>query len=76
MHEQPRRETSNLAAEIFELMSTRNASEREGTQAICFALVVSMITSGLSKERALDIIDRTWALIEPSLNEFNAKVKH
>lgn len=76
MHEQPRRETANLAAEIFQLMETRNASEREGTQAICFALVVSMITSGLSKERALEIIDKTWTLIEPSLNEWNARVQH
>jgi hypothetical protein len=74
MHEP--REAAHLAAQIFQLMAMENASDREGTRAICWALVVTMITAGISKERAHEIFDQTWTLIEPRLNEFNAGARH
>lgn len=57
-----------LAAEICALMARHSASDVEGKAAITFALITAYVTSGVSKQSALEQFSECWDLLEQPIS--------
>jgi predicted small secreted protein len=59
----------SLPGQIAMLMHRERASNREGIAAITTALIVALVTSDISKEKALQIFDECWDKLEQPVKE-------